>query len=119
MLAATFFAWAIGISMLPTTGLVETGLMTVSGRRWRWLSFGSSESGPTRVSMRGAVEHRALRGIAISGDGEGPVQVGSKTLLLAGSRVDSGQRAPGPAGGLSTSRCRQGGHGQGLRRRST
>jgi uncharacterized protein (TIRG00374 family) len=36
------------------------------GQLWRWLSFRSSESGPPRVSMRGAVEHRALMGIAIA-----------------------------------------------------
>ncbi|MGB3371286.1 MAG: TIGR00374 family protein, partial [Rhodococcus sp. (in: high G+C Gram-positive bacteria)] len=32
---------------------------------WRWLSFRNSESAPLHASMRRAVEHRALMGIAI------------------------------------------------------
>jgi uncharacterized protein (TIRG00374 family) len=33
---------------------------------WRWLSFRSSEIGPPHLSLRRAVEHRALMGIAIA-----------------------------------------------------
>lgn len=38
----------------------------VLGQSWRWLSFRSSEMGPARVSMRAAIEHCALMGIAIA-----------------------------------------------------
>ncbi|KAA0021648.1 lysylphosphatidylglycerol synthase transmembrane domain-containing protein [Antrihabitans cavernicola] len=38
---------------------------------WRWLTFRNSESAPLHVSMRRAVEHRALMGIAINDLGVG------------------------------------------------